>query len=152
MDQPISRWRQAGEGSQSQKGAIAAPERHPIPNCKQTLLLTKTSWDSGWSTSIGRVAARDQLPRRDTGTPEKACLLYTQKTEQLGWGRQSVATVGNCAPTWDRHKMQAQPSLCLCGVPENLNLSDLDLGSAYNPGPASNNSQQSNLEPEKYRP
>ena len=25
--------------------------------------------------------------------------------------------------------MQAQPSLCLCGVPENLNLSSLDLES-----------------------
>ena len=28
------------------------------------------------------------------------------------------------------------PSLCLCGVPENLNLSSSDLGSACNPGPA----------------
>ena len=38
-------------GSQSQKGAIAAPERHYIPNCKQASLLTKTSWGSGRSTS-----------------------------------------------------------------------------------------------------
>ena len=29
-------------------------------------LLTKTCWDSGQLTSAGRVAARDQLPRRDT--------------------------------------------------------------------------------------
>ena len=28
-----------------------------------------------------------------------------------------------------------QPNLCLCGVPETLNLSSLDLGSARNPGP-----------------
>ena len=42
--------------------------------------------------------------------------------------------------------MQAQPSLCLCGVPEYLNLSGVDLGSAYNPGPASDISRQSNLE------
>ena len=69
VDQPIPHWRQAGEGSQSQKGAIAAPERHPIPNCKQTSLLTKTSWDSGRSTSAGRVAARDQLPRREKVAP-----------------------------------------------------------------------------------
>ena len=48
------------------EGAITAPEMHPVPNCKQTLLLTKTSWDLGWSTSTGRVAARDQFPRRDT--------------------------------------------------------------------------------------
>ena len=27
------------------------PERHYLPNCKQASLLTKTSWDSGWSTS-----------------------------------------------------------------------------------------------------
>ena len=45
--------------------------------------------------------------------------------------------------------MQAQPSLRLCGVPEYLNLSGLDLGSAYNPGPASDSSQQSNLEPKQ---
>ena len=32
------------------------------------------------------------------------------------------------------HKTQAQSSLCLCGVPENLNLSGLDLGNAHNPG------------------
>ena len=56
---------QAG-GSQSQKGVISAPERYPLPNCKQALLLTKTCRDSGWLTSAGRVAARDQLPRRDT--------------------------------------------------------------------------------------
>ena len=37
---------QAG-GSQSRKGAIVAPERHhPLPNSKQALLLTKSSWDS----------------------------------------------------------------------------------------------------------
>ena len=40
------------------------------------------------------------------------------------------------AQTWEGHKTQAQPSLCLCGVPENLNLNALDLGSTHNPGPA----------------
>jgi len=44
------------------------------------------------------------------------------------------------AQTWEGHKMQAQPSLRLCGVPENLNLSSLDLGSTHNPGPASDSS------------
>ena len=47
--------------------------------------------------------------------------------------------------------MQAQPSLCFCGVPEYLNLSGLDLGSAYNPGLASDSSWQSNLEPKQCR-
>ena len=53
--------------------------------------------------------------------------------------------------TWEGHKTQVQPSLHLCGVPENLKLSGLDLGSAYNPGSASDSSQQSNLEPEQCR-
>ena len=48
---PIQLWWQAGEGSQSQKGEIMASERHYLPNCKQASLLTKTSWDSGRSTS-----------------------------------------------------------------------------------------------------
>ena len=47
--------------------------------------------------------------------------------------------------------MQAQLSLCLCGVPKNLNLSGLDLGSACKPGPTSDSSQQSNLESEQCR-
>ena len=34
-------------GSQSLKGAIAAPERPDLQNCKQASLLTKTSWGSG---------------------------------------------------------------------------------------------------------
>ena len=88
MDRPIPCWRQAGEGGQSWKGAIAAPGRHHLPNYKQASLLTKTSWDSGQSTSTRRVAARDQHPEETHGTPEKACRLYTQKTEWLGLERQ----------------------------------------------------------------
>ena len=34
-----------------------------------------------------------------------------------------------------RAQNEAQPSLRLCGVTQNLNLSGLDLGSAHNPGP-----------------
>ena len=55
-----------------------------IPNCKQTSLLIKTSWDSGQLTLAGKVTARNQLPRRDTGHTEKARPLYTQKTKRLG--------------------------------------------------------------------
>ena len=51
----------------------------------------------------------------------------------------------------ERAQTQAQLSLRFCGVPENLNLSGLDLGSAYNPGPPSDGSQQSNLEPKQCR-
>ena len=47
--------------------------------------------------------------------------------------------------------MQAQLSLRLCGVTKNLNLSSLDLESAYNPGLASDSSRQSNLAPKQCR-
>ena len=59
--------------------------------------------------------------------------------------------VTQAARTWEGHKTQGQLSVRLCGVPEYLNLSSLDLGSAYNPGPASDSSLQSNLEPKQRR-
>ena len=51
--------------------------------------------------------------------------------------------------TWEGHKTQAQRSLHLWGLPECLNLSSLDLGGACSPGPASDGSQRSNIEPEQ---
>jgi len=39
------------QAARVRKGAIAAPERHYLPNCKQASLLTKISWGSGQSTS-----------------------------------------------------------------------------------------------------
>ena len=53
--------------------------------------------------------------------------------------------------TWEEHKTQAQPSLCLCGVPKNLNLSSLDLGSACNPGPTLDSCPAEQPEPEQCR-
>ena len=44
---------------------------------------------------------------------------------------------------------RVQLSLHLRGLPECLNLSGLDLGGASIPGPASDGSLQSNLEPEQ---
>ena len=45
--------------------------------------------------------------------------------------------------------MLAQPSLHLWGLPECLNLNSLDLGGASSPGPATDGSRWSNLEPEQ---
>ena len=45
--------------------------------------------------------------------------------------------------------MLAQPSLHLWGLPECLNLNSLDLGGANSPGPATDGSRWSNLEPEQ---
>jgi len=54
--------------------------------------------------------------------------------------------------TWKGHKTHAQPSLCPCGVPENLNLSSWHLGRAWNAGPALDSTLQSNLGSEQCRP
>ena len=68
---------------------------------------------------------------------------------QLGATTRAKHLVTSAAQTWDRCKMQAQPNLRLCGVSKNLNLNGSDLESARNPGPASDSSQQSNLEPKQ---
>ena len=68
---------------------------------------------------------------------ERPCSPNTWSTKQLGHGKGT--------------KTQAQLSLRLWGVPDYLNLSGLDLGSACNPGPTSGSSRQSNQEPEQYR-
>ena len=70
---------------------------------------------------------------------------------QLGATVLTKHLVTQAVQTWEGHKMQAQPSLRFCEVPKNLNLSGFDLGSALNPGMASDSSWQSNLEPEQYR-
>ena len=68
-----SHWRQGGRQAGRQQrelerqGANSTPE--PASSNKLwagSQLLTKTSWDPGRLTSTRRVAARDQLPRRDT--------------------------------------------------------------------------------------
>ena len=84
MDWPNPCRGQAGEGSQSWKGAIAAPERHHLTNCRQASLLTKTPWDSGRFKSTRRVAARDQLPRRDTWHTCKGALVVHPENRMAG--------------------------------------------------------------------
>ena len=150
-------------GQPERERGQSAPERHPLPNCRQTLLLTKTSWGSGWWTSARRVTARDQLPRIDTRhTQEGVPVAHPEnraagtgeglsRSLQLGATLRAKHLVTWAARTRDGRKTQAQPSLSLCGGPENLNLSGLDLGSAYKPGPASDSSWQSNLGPEQCR-
>ena len=71
-------------------------------------------------------------PKKPSGWDQGGDKMHPQPGESV-LAKHLVAWVG-C--TWEGHKTQAQPSLCLCGVPKNLNLSGLDLGSAHNPGPA----------------
>ena len=57
-------------GSQNWKGAIAAQERHYLPNCKLASLLTKTSWGSGQSSSTWEGALVVHPENRAAGTRE----------------------------------------------------------------------------------
>ena len=55
----------------------------------------------------------------------------------------TVRSPSNWSPELLGHwkgKKRMPNQVCLCGVPENLNLSSLDLGSARNPEPALDNS------------
>jgi len=112
-------------------------------------LLTKSSWDPERLTSTSRVTARDHLPRRDTqhtwdGTPTAhpgnrvaGTVEVIRCTVPPGESALLTKHLVTWTPrTWEGYKTQAQKSLCLCGVPENLNLNGLDLGSACNPGMA----------------
>ena len=146
--------------NRSQKGANLAAEI-ASPTTLQTgfQFLTKTSWDSGQLPSTGRVTARDQLPRRDTRHTRDgpACCHPGNEEAETRDVRRCTGCLRrlHLPSTWSPEllgpgkgtKMQAQLSLRLRGLPENLNLSGLDLGSARNPGPASDNSRQSTLEP-----
>ena len=116
-----------------------------------------SSWNPGWLTSAKRVTVWDQLPRRDTWYTIDGVLKVHLGLNGLNRvGDYDVPLAWNsvvskhlviwAAQTWEGHKTQAQQSLRLWGVPEYLNLSDLDLEAAYNPGPATDCSQQSNLQ------
>lgn len=165
VDQPISRRRQAGVwgvmgegGARAGKGAIMAPERHPLPNCKQAPLLTKTLLGSpGWLTPGWRVAARDQLPGRDThSTPEKACPCCTprKKNERLGCecDKTYCPPGSDCAyqapghlsyQTWKDTKRRPNRSPAFREY-QIRTLSSLGPESAHNPGPHCDSSRKSN--------
>ena len=115
---------------------MASPRRHYLPNWKQASLLTKTSWDSGWSTSTWEGAPVVHPENQAAG---EETISHSDHTHQTP-GHLSCSDLGraqNAGPT---------ESVCLLGVPGCPNLRGLDLGSAYNPGLASDSSWQSNLE------
>ena len=77
----------------------------------------------------------ERLSSPSTWSPELLGPAASAATKLL----QSCQTLWDTI-TWEGHKTNFQASLCLCGVPENLNLRSLPLGSAHNPGPASDSS------------
>ena len=121
---------------------------HPLTNCEQAPSYQRSlpAILDGWHLPGGS-QSEISSPEETHGTPEMVLPLHTRETEGLGRGgdkthhppKERAITkhlVTWAARTWEKHKMQAQLSLCLCGIPENLNRSGLDLGSARNPGPA----------------
>ena len=117
---PLEAGRQE-RGSQSQKGAILAPEMASSTKMQAGFqLLTKTSWYSGWLTPTRRVTARDQLPRRD--------IWHT-------WDGRAHCHPGNqVAGTGEVIKMHRPPGTVRLPTPGRL--SSLDLGSTWSPVPA----------------
>ena len=149
-DWPIPHWRQVGRRATARargKGANSAPEVASSTKLwAGSHLQSKSSWDHGWLTSARRVTARDQLPRGDMSHLRRHSTVHPgNRAAGTGEVISYTASPGESAlakhlvvwAAWTRegHKMQAQPSLCLCGVPENLYLSSLDLGSALNSVP-----------------
>ena len=120
-------------------------------------LLANQDFLGFWMVDIHQ-AGRSQrsAPQRRHRAHLRRCAHCTPKklsTWDGGGGKSQLAKHLVTWAAWTRggHKTQGQSSLRLCGVPENLNLSSFDLGSALNPGPASDSSWQSNLEPEQCR-
>ena len=125
-------------GSQSWKGAIAAPERHYLLNCKQASLLTKTSWGSGQSSSSWEGALIVHPENRAAGMGEVISLSdHTHQTPH----HPNCSELGRAQSAGPMESAPLRTTEC-------LNLRGLDLGGACSPGPASDGSRQSSLEPE----
>ena len=71
---PIPHWRQGGRSREARGKRQTRPREASSTKLQAgTQLLTKTPCDSGWLTSVRRVTARDQLPRRDIRHTEDGC-------------------------------------------------------------------------------
>ena len=146
MDRPIPRWRQTGR----QAGGRQTTSRLPVAN--QVFL-------GSWTVDIhqeGR-SLRSDPQRRHTARLRWCSCGAPRKWS--GWDRggdkmHHTPGIVRSPSTWSPEFLrpwEGHRSLCLCGVPENLNLSSLDLGSAYNLGPLWTAPLQSSLEPEQCR-
>ena len=108
-----------GIGTQRQKGAITAPEWHPLPNCKQASLLTKSSWD--WMVDICQEGRSQRL------SSQKRHVAHLRRCTRCTPRKPSVRNGGG-------DKTHSPPGgYCACQAPGHL--SCLDLGRAQNTGP-----------------
>ena len=108
-------------------------------------LLTTSSWDPGWLTSARRGTAWDQLLRGDTKhTWVRALMAHPgnwvagireviKMHGHLGQCTHQASVHLNCS-NWKSAQNACPTESGPCGSPENLNLSGLYLGSAWNAG------------------
>ena len=135
--------RKAGD-SQSQKRATSAP-RVGIPyQTASWLPVANQVFLGSWMVGIRRKgrSQRSALQKRNTAHLRRLSRCAPRKPSGWDWGgdKTPCPTWGECAHQESGGLSCSDPgraqSSGLCGVPKNLNLSSLDLGSAYNPGPA----------------
>ena len=145
---PHSRGREAGVGQPEQEGKGQSRPQRPgiLHQTVSRLPVANHVFLGSWIVDICQEghSLRSAPHRRHTAHLRKHSHCAPRKP--TGWykGRDKMhrPTWGVCACQAPgrllrpRKGTHAQLSLCLCGVPENLNLSGLDLGSARNPGPA----------------
>ena len=141
---PLEAEREVGKARAESKGQSRPQRWHPLPTVSRLQLLTNSSWDPGWLTSARRVTALKSAPQGSHTAHLRSC---SQETECLRPGRWLRCTghLGQCA-----HQAPCRLSCSDLGraqkphptesVPlwstKNLNLSSLDLQSAWNAGPA----------------
>ena len=128
------RWQAARAG----RGAIAAPQRHYPPNCKQASLLTKTSWGSGRSTSAWEGTPVVHPENQATGMGEAISRSDHARQTPHHLSCSNLWKAQNAGPT------QSAP-LRTTRVPESEQLRP---GRCMQPRAGLRRFQRSNLEPE----
>ena len=131
--------RRQGGGERGKRGprdGIPYQTENRLPVSNQRLPETLDGWHPP-----GGSQPEISFPEGIQGAPNR-CAGKLRLGPRRGWG---ALHPGRVRPSsswlpellgWGRQKTQAQPSLRVCGGPENLNLSSFGLGSEGNSGPA----------------
>ena len=141
--------RQAGDSQSWKARGKLGPRDSILYQTASRLPVANKVFLGSWTVDICQEghSQRSAPQRRHTAHLRRCSHCTPRKPRGWDWGGDKMhRTPPECAltkhlvtwaaRTWKGHRTHAQLSLCLCGVPENLNLSSLDLGSACNPGPA----------------
>ena len=142
---PLEAERQPGDSQSWKARGNLGPRDGILHQTVRRLPVTNEVFlDPGRLTSTRRVTARISSPEETHGPPEMVLSRCTQEMQGLGQGGDKMhhpAGRVRSPSTWspellgpEKGTKRRHSSLCLCGVPENLNLSSLGLGSAHNPG------------------